>query len=376
MNTKIKMIPCIVVFALAVFFVGDVFGSDPGVGIKAPGFTLASFEGKDVSLSDFKGRIVVLEWFNDECPFVRAHYDKATTMIDLSKKYKAKNVVWLAINSTNNATETKYKQFIKNHVLPYPILDDRSGVVGRAYGAKTTPHIFIVDGEGTIVYDGGIDDSPMGRKGAKGINYVDAALASLTGGESVVNPKTKPYGCNVKYKKAPGFNLKAFDGKGVKLSDFKGKVVVLEWFNDECPFVKYHYEKKATMLDLAKKYKEQKVVWLAINSTSHATDRQTIDFFQKHNFVHPVLDDRSGKVGRAYGAKTTPHIFIVDTKGNVVYNGGIDNSPMGKNAEGEVRVNYVDKALSEVLAGKTVSTPATKPYGCNVKYPKKLKPQR
>jgi peroxiredoxin len=213
----------------------------------------------------------------------------------------------------------------------------------------------------------------MGKEKIGAVNYVDAALASLTAGESVSNPKTKPYGCNVKYKKAAGFNLKSFDGKGVKLSELEGKIVVLEWFNDECPFVKYHYEKKTTMLDLAKKYKDQKVVWLAINSTSHATDQQTTDFSQKHNLVYPVLDDRPGKVGMAYGAKTTPHIFIVDTKGNVVYNGGIDNSPMGKTAEGVVSVNYVDKALSEVLAGKGISTPATRPYGCNVKYPKKAK---
>lgn len=125
------------------------------------------------------------------------------------------------------------------------------------------------------------------------------------------------------------------------------------------------------MLDLAKKYRDKKVVWLAINSTSHATDQQTIDFSQKYNLGYPVLDDRSGKVGMSYGAKTTPHIFIVDTKGDVVYNGGIDNSPMGKKPEGVVSVNYVDKALSEVLAGKRISTPATRPYGCNVKYPKK-----
>jgi peroxiredoxin len=170
-------------------------------------------------------------------------------------------------------------------------------------------------------------------------------------------------------KKAPDFTLSTFDGKPVKLSNYRGKTVVLEWMNFECPFSRYHYATKPTMVELAKKYKNQNIIWLTINSTSHTTPQGNHDFAKKHKIQSPILDDRSGRVGKAYDAKTTPHIFIVNARGNIVYDGAIDNAPMGKVAGGEY-VNYVDKALSEIVSGKAVSTPETKPYGCTVKYPK------
>jgi peroxiredoxin len=171
-----------------------------------------------------------------------------------------------------------------------------------------------------------------------------------------------------KAKKAPDFTLQTQAGKTVSLEDFKGKVVVLEWFNNECPFVIYHYDKKTTMVDLAKKYKEKGVVWLAINSTSHQKTETNKEFAESHNLPYPILDDRSGKVGRAYGAERTPHIFIIDKKGKIAYNGAIDDSPLGKKKE-DVK-HYVDKALAELTEGKEVSTQKTKPYGCTVKYAK------
>ena len=166
--------------------------------------------------------------------------------------------------------------------------------------------------------------------------------------------------------KAPEFTLTNYDGKVISLSDYKNKIVVLEWFNYECPFVKYHYDKANTMVELGNKYKDKGVVWLAVNSTKHLTTEKNKDFADKHKLNYPILDDRSGKVGRAYSAKTTPHMFIIDTKGSVVYNGAIDNSPLGRKKEGAI--NYVDKALAELTAGKAVSIPNTKPYGCTVKY--------
>ncbi|MHC4595924.1 MAG: redoxin domain-containing protein [Planctomycetota bacterium] len=172
----------------------------------------------------------------------------------------------------------------------------------------------------------------------------------------------------VSSKKAPAFRLNSFCGKTVNLSDYRGKNVVLEWLNFECPFVKYHYEKTNTMIDLAKKYKDENVVWLAVNSTNHTTPEANNDFAEKHKLSYLILDDRSGKVGRAYGAKTTPHMYVINTKGNVVYVGAIDNSPMGNKKEGVI--NYVDKALAELTAGKPVSTRESKPYGCSVKYPR------
>jgi peroxiredoxin len=176
-------------------------------------------------------------------------------------------------------------------------------------------------------------------------------------------------GCESKAgKKAPGFTLKSFDGKEINLSDHRGKIVVLEWFNDECPYVKYHYDTVNTMVDLANKFKAKNVVWLAINSTNHTTPKQNKEFSAKHNLPYPILDDRPGKVGRAYSATNTPHMFIIDAKGNIVYEGAIDNSPMGKIPEGEKLTNHVDKALAELTSGKAVSMPKTQPYGCSVKY--------
>jgi peroxiredoxin/uncharacterized protein YxeA len=170
-----------------------------GSGRRAPEFELNSFDGKTVSLSDYRGKIVVLEWFNFECPFSRYHYETKNTMVELANKYKGNNVVWFAVNSTNHTTPAANKDFAEKHKLPYPILDDRSGKVGRAYGAETTPHIYIINPRGRIVYEGAIDDSPLGQKKEGMVNYVDNALAELTAGKAVSTVKTKPYGCTVKY---------------------------------------------------------------------------------------------------------------------------------------------------------------------------------
>jgi len=170
-------------------------------GRQAPAFELSSFTGRKVKLADLTGKIVVLEWFNSDCPFVRYHYDQATTMIDLAKKYKDKNVVWLAVNSTSTTTPQANRQFAEKHKLPYPILDDRAGTVGRQYGARNTPHMFIIDKDGTLAYRGAIDNAPLGKVQGDGtkINYVDQALAELTADKDVTTPTTTPYGCTVKY---------------------------------------------------------------------------------------------------------------------------------------------------------------------------------
>ncbi len=167
-------------------------------------------------------------------------------------------------------------------------------------------------------------------------------------------------------KKAPEFKLKNYDGKTIELSDYKGKIVVLEWLNYECPFSRYHHEKANTMVELADKYKDKNVVWLAINSTSHLITEKNKEFAEKNNISYPILDDRSGKVGRAYKARTTPHMFIINAKGMIVFDGAIDNSPLGRRKKGVI--NYVDKALGELTSGKKISVPRTKPYGCTVKY--------
>jgi peroxiredoxin len=171
-------------------------------GKKAPDFTLKNYDGKRIRLADYRGKIVVLEWFNYGCPFSRYHYETVKTMAGVAGRYKAKDVVWLAINSTKHLEVEKHKEFAKSNEVGYPILDDSSGKVGRAYGAETTPHMFIIDKKGNIVYDGAIDDSPQGRKKQNVTNYVDKALAEVIAGKAVTIPDTKPYGCTVKYAQA------------------------------------------------------------------------------------------------------------------------------------------------------------------------------
>ena len=170
--------------------------------------------------------------------------------------------------------------------------------------------------------------------------------------------------------KAPDFTLTDINGQQVRLSALEGKIVVLEWVNYDCPFVKPHYgQPKYTMRDLAAKYADKNVVWLTINSTHYATAETNQAWAKKHQLKQIVLPDKDGKVGKLYGAKTTPHMFIVNTAGDIVYRGAIDNSPRGRTPEGQEYVNYVDAALAELTAGKPVTVSRTKPYGCSVKYP-------
>ena len=174
-------------------------------------------------------------------------------------------------------------------------------------------------------------------------------------------------------KPAPDFTLKDLDGKEVKLSSFKGKTVVLEWFNPECPFVKNSHT-KASLVDTARRAQKNGVVWLAINSSAAGKQGNGVEKnkagVKTFAMENPVLLDESGSVGKAYGATNTPHMFVINAKGDVVYRGAIDNSPdgEGQSPQGGTLVNYVDAALADVAAGKPVKTADTKAYGCGVKY--------
>lgn len=153
-------------------------------------------------------------------------------------------------------------------------------------------------------------------------------------------------------KPAPDFTLKSYDGKEHKLSTLKDKVVVLEWFSKDCPACKkYLPDIKA----LEKKYREKGVVWFAMDSTNYHTDEENAKAAKKMKIEYPILSDFDGKTGKAYGAKTTPHVFIIN-KGTLVYAGGL-LEPSGKKRA------HVDMALDEVLAGKKVSVDTTKPFG-------------
>ncbi len=171
------------------------------VGEPAPDFTLKDEQEKGHSLSQYRGKIVVLEWINPECPFVKRHY-KAKTMTTLAEAYSDKNVVWLAIDSSRSVTPEQSRKWIEKNKISYPILQDPNGEVGQLYEAKTTPHMFVIDAAGVLRYQGAIDNDSWGTKEVKKVdNHVDQALKALAAGQLPILTETKPYGCSVKYKK-------------------------------------------------------------------------------------------------------------------------------------------------------------------------------
>jgi len=197
----------ILTFAFLAFTIAAAAHADVDVGQPAPDFTLPSAGGEEVSLDQFKGKYVVLEWTNYGCPFVKKFYQKSGKMPELQQEYKGKDVVWLTICSSapgnsgyHSASEAlkanKQQDWAGSHYLI-----DSHGKVGRAYGATNTPNMFVINPEGEIIYMGAIDSKksvdPADIDGAT--NYVAAALDAAMQGKAPATPKSKPYGCSVKY---------------------------------------------------------------------------------------------------------------------------------------------------------------------------------
>lgn len=187
-------------------FTAIAFSQDAKLNEKAPNFKLVDSNGKEHSLSDFKGKLVVLEWINFDCPFVQKHYN-SKNMQSLQLEYTKQDIIWLAVCSSNkgkqgNFNNAEINKRIKNHNAKMTAyLVDEDGKVGKMYGAKTTPHMYVIDKTGKLVYAGGIDDKASTDiediKGAK--NYVSLALDELLTGKNVSIQSSKPYGCSVKY---------------------------------------------------------------------------------------------------------------------------------------------------------------------------------
>ena len=177
---------------------------------------------------------------------------------------------------------------------------------------------------------------------------------------------------------APDFTATDSNGKVHKLEDFKGKFLVLEWHNQDCPFVKSQYA-QGKMQKLQAKWTKKGVKWCTVISSAQGMEGYldaagaNQDVKEKKAHVTAVFLDPQGVIGHAYGAKTTPHMFVINPKGVLIYDGAIDNAPredgdVAKNENGEAFVNYVDQALTEAKGGKKISVPSTPPYGCHVKY--------
>ncbi|MBA2744253.1 MAG: thioredoxin family protein [Chthoniobacterales bacterium] len=201
------MKPNLLITLLTTTLASTLFAAEsPRVGAAAPAFSVADAKGKAHSLAEYKGKYGVLEWFNPECPFVKKHYGSGN-MQTLQEEYTGKGVVWLSIDSsapgkegnlTPDAANKQMSEWKMNHTT---LLLDPEGKAGQSYVAKNTPHMFIINPEGKIVYEGAIDSKPTANPSdiASATNYVKAALDEALAGKPVTNPTTKPYGCSVKY---------------------------------------------------------------------------------------------------------------------------------------------------------------------------------
>lgn len=178
------------------------------VGQPAPEFTGQDNHGKTISLSQLKGKYVVLEWHNDECPYVKTQYNTGH-MQKAQKEWTGKGVVWLSVASSARGAEghldakSANADIVATHASPTAVLLDESGAIGHAYDAKTTPHMFVIDPKGTLIYNGAIDDSADHDQSDvtdKSVNYVSLALAEAMAGKPLSHPTTQPFGCSVKYK--------------------------------------------------------------------------------------------------------------------------------------------------------------------------------
>lgn len=206
MKTRRHLLPFVSLFALAALLIAPSRSTAALVGKDAPNFTLTDIEGRQHSLSDYRGKTVVLEWVNPECPFVKKHYESGN-MPMLQKTATEDGVIWLAINSGHAGAQGDFSPekatewMDRTQAKPTAYFRDQDGKVGRAYDAKTTPQMFVINPHGVVVYDGAIDSirSANPRDIGKAENYVRAALDAVASGGMPATATSEPYGCTVKY---------------------------------------------------------------------------------------------------------------------------------------------------------------------------------
>jgi peroxiredoxin len=177
-------------------------GQKAELGEAAPDFTLYDAHGKAHKLSDYKGKTVVLQWINPDCPVCR-RVTSTGIVNTMAKEIKQidPTVVFLTVNSTHYMEADKSAKYLEKNKVQAPALIDRDGTVGKMYGARTTPHLYVIDAKGVLRYQGALDDDPRGSKGDSRMNYVINAVRQINAGETVAPDSTQPYGCGVKYAK-------------------------------------------------------------------------------------------------------------------------------------------------------------------------------
>jgi peroxiredoxin len=338
------------------------------LGEPAPDFDLGDTKGKTWRLSEHRGRVVVLEWYNPHCPVVAKAHARGGALSTLGNEGQQEGFVWVGINSGapgmpgSGVKANEAGAWEMN--LRYPVLLDETGWVGRMYGATNTPNLYIIDSRGRLVYTGGHEDQ-------RGKNLVRDALRELEETGAIEVPRTKAFGCSVKYARrvevglvAPDFVLEGLDQREHRLSSLRGNYIVLEWFNPACPVVEEAYAPGGSLAGLASSMSARGVLWLAINSGAPGKPGTSAEEMRRAaetwGLAHPLLLDASGKVGKAYAARSTPEVFVIDRRGVIIYSGAPAPRDLG--------LNYVRQALEESWAGSPVSIPQTKSYGCSIKY--------
>jgi peroxiredoxin len=275
-------------------------------GAKASDFTLKDTAGKEVKLSDYAGKVVVLEWTNKDCPIVQRHYAQ-NGMQDLARKWQAKGIVWLGVDSTSYAKSADISVWRADKKIDHAVLLDPTGAVGRAYGAKTTPHMYIVK-DGARLYEGAIDD---GAKGEATVNYVEKALEELAAGKEISEAKTKPYGCSVKYGKDGGTAKHAETGwltsfsEAQKLAKKSKKPILMDFTgSDWCGWC-VKLKKEVFDHDEFKTWAAKNVVLLELD-------------FPKQKELSDELKKQNAELKEKYPIRGYPTIVIVGADGDEI----------------------------------------------------------
>lgn len=349
----------------------------------APDITLRDVDGITHRLSQYRGKWVVLEWTNVDCPSVKALY-QARGVRALQDAYRPRGLVWLTIDAGSSGTRTAAQTKSAVAALggsPNAVLLDPTGGASKAFQAQVTPEVRLIAPKGQIVYAGAVQGparephlatvleavaaskpAPFASKPARGTRIASGTAAAAPA-QTFSGPK------------APEFQLIDTNGFAHKLSDYKGKWVILEWVNYDCPFVKkqYHSSHRSMQL-LQQRAARYGIVWLSICSSAPgkegALSSAQANARMRSWGAKPTayLHDPRGQVGRAFRAAKTPDMRIISPQGTIEYSGGIDSITSMRAADAPRAKNYVRLAIADIVNQRPIQIRSSKAYGCSVKY--------
>jgi peroxiredoxin len=354
----------------------NITGQAVGVGAKAPSFDLVGQKGSTPFSKLLKNGPVLVNFYRggwcSYCMLELKEYEKLQAQF----KNLGVQIIGLTPDTLSEIEKTRKKQGIS-----FPIYRDADNKIAKQFGIA-----FKMNQEITGLYKKfGIDLSSAQGNSANelplpGIYLVDSnGLVAYSYLDIDYRKRAEPQSLltyaynNFSAPMAKDFSLQAASGKTIDLRQYRGKKVVLEWLNHGCPFVKKHYQSN-NMQAIQEKYTQQDVVWLSVISSApgkqgYSTPEQALADQKKHQSkATEILLDPSGEVGKLYGAKTTPHMYIVNEVGRLVYQGAIDSIPSADKSDVDKANNFVTLAIDSLKGGRKIASKKTRPYGCSVKY--------